>query len=94
MYQNVTANGNFKLQPDSPGLQHTKGRVYISGTIGTATLSITHKDAGGAYKALTGLTPTVDNDYLIEHGDMKAIYLTVSGVTTGTDLHIEYAGIR
>jgi len=81
----ITANGNNKLNNGS----RPSSTYYVSGALGAATVTFTHKNSEGNFIPLIDGTVEINAQYLIHHGSTPEIYLTVSGADGSTAIIIE-----
>ena len=81
----ITADGNYSLATD---FKPNKTIIYVSGTIGTATINITYKNDAGAYLPLVNGLLAIGDQYEVTHGANMDIYLTVATASGSTSIDI------
>ena len=88
---NITKNGDYQLTPKNT--RFSSGAVYLSGTLGSATV-VVNRLVKGTPTPLTSGTLSINEQYVIDHGQMAEIIAVVTGATGSTDFDLEYNGIK
>jgi hypothetical protein len=81
----ITANDNYELKTS---IRTNKTLIYVSGTMGAATATVTYKDSAGAHQAFSNGTLTTGEEYEVTHGQYQEIYLTVVSADGSTAIEI------
>jgi hypothetical protein len=83
----ITKNGNYKLTQQTQ-IKAVSSVVYVSGTLGPATVAITYLDDLGNFVPLTDGTVTAAGQYAIDHGYPMQLFLSVSGADVTTNIAV------
>jgi hypothetical protein len=81
----ITTDGNYEL---NTSFKPNKTVIYVSGTIGAATVVVTYKNQAGTYLPLSNANITVGEQYEVTHGANQDIFLTVTGSDGATSIDI------
>lgn len=86
----IKANGTYALKPIK---EAPSGRsiVYVSGALGTATVTISYKDSADVVVPFTDGAVTAGDQYKIEHGIGVDLLLVVTGADGATAIVTETA---
>ena len=83
----ITTDGNFKLTQQTQ-INAISSVVYVSGTLGAATVAITYLDDQGNFIPLTDGTVTAAGQYAVDHGYPMQLFLSVSGADETTNIAV------
>jgi hypothetical protein len=88
---NITGNGDFHLKPKVRGKGAGTSIIYVSGTFGTATVTLNYKDETGTFIPLTDGVLAVDTQNSVDHGVGMDVYAVIATADGTTDINIELA---
>ena len=86
----LTDNGNYHI---NRGFRDAKSAVYVSGTLGTATATLTYKNQAGLYIPFTDGLLVINDQLPVDHGVGVNIYVTVANADGTTAIDIMCAGV-
>jgi hypothetical protein len=81
----ITANGSYPLNTD---FKPNKTIIYVSGTMGTATINVTYKNLAGDYLPLDNASLTTGQQYEVTHGANMDIFLTIATADGSTSIDV------
>ena len=86
----ITANGSYALKPIKEAASGTS-IVYVSGTLSTATATISYKDSEGTVVPYTDGVVVSGDQYKIEHGQGVDLFLVVASADGSTAIVADVA---
>ena len=88
---NIKINGNYSLMEQVP---HKASDVilFVSGTLGAATVTVTYLDEAGLYIPLIDGSLTAGSQYEIRRAFGADYYATVAGADGSTDINLLAVG--
>jgi len=81
----ITTDGNYALDTE---FKPNKTVIYVSGTMGAASVVVTYKNQAEAYLQLDNAVITTGQQYEVTHGANMDIFLTVTGADGSTAIEI------
>lgn len=78
------ANGTFKIES---GAKTKASALYVSGDTGL-TLVLGYTDPAAKFVPLTDGSLAIEKQYKVEHGKGHAMYLKITGITTGKKAYV------
>lgn len=85
----ITADGTFKIVRATRGASGNSSIIYLSGTLGGATVQLAYLDSLDNHSLLTNGTLSPGEQYIVEHGSNNAVYALVTGATGTTNLALD-----
>lgn len=84
-----TSDGNYHINKH----KDARSAIYISGTFGSATVTLQYKTGDGQFYNFSDGVFTSGDQIPLEHGAGVKVYATITGSTPTTSIEITSAGL-
>ncbi len=89
----LTEDGSYKLRDKKRSKTFSRTAVYVSGTMGTATATLSYYNSSGTAIPLEDGTLEINKQYLIHDGVDKDIHIVVATADGSTAIDVETHGV-